>query len=376
MKFSLANKLVISILSIFVVVIVVVTFYNYKNTSQNTIQLFRSLQEGALKASFTTINITMDIEAQQHLSMLRERLNELDKISDESRKVQEKRSLLSETANLIKYPAVVVVYEKDGKTLIEYDGEQYTGRDTYENLDRDLRAQAWYQDTKKKYLATKNPKGMVTPTYASTVGKNKGQLISTVTAPLFDEKGEFLGVVGADVVTGDFQKRFVNFERPELPSMDIYITDSEGRIFSHKNPNVISKGGELTATEKAINQALKEGSSSGTIDYFDISGNDRFAFYKKFDFGWTIVTAVTQDDYTSALNEHFTYTVAMAIVLIVLSAAILYLFIRKLISPIERIKSALGLFFNFLNHEASNPPKAIDVKSHDEFGAMAEVINE
>ncbi|RDU51819.1 methyl-accepting chemotaxis protein, partial [Helicobacter sp. MIT 00-7814] len=376
MKFSLANKLVVSILSIFVVVIVIVTIYNYKNTSQNTIELFRSLQEGALKASYTTINITMDIEAQQHLSMLRERLNELDKISDESRRVQEKRSLLSETANLIKYPAVVLVYEKDGKALIEYDEEQYTGRDTYEKLDIDLRTRPWYQETKKKYLSTKNPKGIVTPTYPSATGKNQGQILSTVTAPLFDEKGEFLGVIGADIFVGDFQNRFANFERPELPSMDIYITDSEGRIFSHKNPDNISKGGELTPTEKAINQALQKGSSSGTIDYFDALGNDRFAFYKKFDFGWTIVAAATQNDYTSALNEHFIYAVAMAIVLIILSAIILYLFIRKLISPIERIQTALSSFFSFLNHESKHPPKPIDVKSHDEFGAMAAAINE
>ena len=60
MKFSLVNKLLICVLSIFVVVIIVVTAYNYKKTSNDTINLFKSIQQGALSASYTTINIMMN----------------------------------------------------------------------------------------------------------------------------------------------------------------------------------------------------------------------------------------------------------------------------------------------------------------------------
>ena len=46
MKFSLANKLLVWVLSIFIVVIAVVTVYNYKKTSQNTISFLGAFSKG------------------------------------------------------------------------------------------------------------------------------------------------------------------------------------------------------------------------------------------------------------------------------------------------------------------------------------------
>ena len=123
MRFSLANKLLISVLSIFIVVIATVTIYNYKKTSENTIDLFQSIQQGALSASYTTINITMNIEAQQHLDFLRKQILALETISDQADRIAKQRTVLAETAELIKYPAAYVIFEKNGKALVEYNEE-------------------------------------------------------------------------------------------------------------------------------------------------------------------------------------------------------------------------------------------------------------
>lgn len=224
MKFSLVNKLLICVLSIFVVVIIVVTAYNYKKTSNDTINLFKSIQQGALSASYTTINITMNIEAQQHLDFLRKEILALESIPNQAEKIIAQRKALAETADLIKYAAVYVVFEDSGKTLVEYDQDpKIAYKQSYEvaPADFDYRKRPYYVETKKKYLATKQLKGIVTPTYKSQNGKDKGKLLSTATAPLVGENGEFLGVICVDIFVEDFQKRFVNFERPELPSMVI-----------------------------------------------------------------------------------------------------------------------------------------------------------
>ena len=229
MKFSLANKLLISVLSIFIIVIAAVTIYNYKKTSENTVELFRSIQQGALSASYTTINITMNIEAQQHLDFLRKQLLALESLPNQGERIAQQRAVLAETAELIKYAATYVVFEKDGKALVEYNEEPKAAfKDSYEVTESgfDYRTRPYYTETKKKYLETKQLQGIVTPTYISQNGKDKGKMLSTATAPLVDKNGEFLGVICLDIFVGDFQNRFVNFERPELPSMAIFIYET------------------------------------------------------------------------------------------------------------------------------------------------------
>ena len=70
MKKSLSTKLVSIILLIFIILISTVSFFNYKNASQDASDVYKGLQQLALSSSFTTINITMNIEAQQHLQAI------------------------------------------------------------------------------------------------------------------------------------------------------------------------------------------------------------------------------------------------------------------------------------------------------------------
>lgn len=77
----------------------------------------------------------------------------------------------------------------------------------------------------------------------------------TATYPLIKD-GEFIGVIGMDLFVGDFQKRFENFEREELPNLDVYITDASGKIFSHKDQKIIEST-TRTEAEIALQTALK-----------------------------------------------------------------------------------------------------------------------
>ena len=377
MKFSLANKLLVWVLSIFIVVIAVVTVYNYKKTSQNTIELFRSIQQGALSASYTTINITMNIEAQQHLDFLRKQLLVLESLPNQAQRVAQQRAVLAETAELIKYAATYVVFEDSGRALVEYSGEPKSAfRGEYEATESgfDYRTRPYYTETKKKYLETKQLQGVVTPTYVSQSGKDKGKMLSTATAPLVGKNGEFLGVVCLDIFVDDFQKRFVNFERPELPNMSIFITDAHGRIFSHKNPASINHDKPLTAPEQAISEAVKK-APEGYVEYISTRGEKRLTYYKQFPFGWTIVVAATQSDFTDAVNSNLINSLWIAFVLGVIGLVVLYLIIKKLIGPANVIQKLLNEFFRFINHEVSTPPALRHKFAPDEFGAMAGAIS-
>ena len=364
-KKSLATRLCIYIVGIFAVIMVISAFFNYNRNSSTVTTLYQSLQKNALGAAYTTINLTMNVEANQHLQAVRDKILSFDKFD-----VVSQRNVLATVERLTKYPSMFIVYEDGNVILQDFDAKNPnpTLSANWDNGSDDWRLRQWYKDTK----ATK--KGVTTAVYESKSGLYAGKRLSTITYPLI-KNGEFVGVVGMDIFVDSFQERFRNFERPELPSMDIYITDSTGRIFSHKNPEIVAHQ-EPYPQEIALSKLL-ETSSEGEFHYNDLQGQERMGFYKQFPFGWTIVSAASMEDYTKATNEHFIFNVLLTAVLIVVGAFILYIIIKsQIIGRIKAISNQLFSFFDYINHKVNTPPKLLPPKANDEFGQMAAAINE
>ncbi|MCR2103074.1 hypothetical protein CUPS4256_07435 [Campylobacter upsaliensis] len=99
---TLGGKILACVVAIFVVVIGVIVTYNYISSSSQISTLFRSIQKGILDASYTTINITMNVEAKQHLNAVAEQIIALDKND-----VVAQRRVLMTTEELIKYPSML-----------------------------------------------------------------------------------------------------------------------------------------------------------------------------------------------------------------------------------------------------------------------------
>lgn len=76
--------------------------YNYISSSSQISTLFRSIQKGILDASYTMIDITMNVEAKQHLNAVAEQIVALDKND-----VVAQRRVLMTTEELIKYPSML-----------------------------------------------------------------------------------------------------------------------------------------------------------------------------------------------------------------------------------------------------------------------------
>lgn len=364
-KTSLATKLCIYIVGIFVAIMFASAVFNYNRTSSTVTELYQSLQQNALAASYTTINITMNIEANQHLQAVRDKILAFDKND-----VVAQRNVLATVERLIKYPSMFIVYEDGSVILQDFDPKDPNPElsPNWDNGRDDWRQRQWYKDTKA------SKKSIVTSVYESKTGLYAGKQLATVTFPLV-KNGVFVGVVGLDTFVDNFQERFSNFERAELPSMDIYMTDTEGRIFSHKNPEIVAHA-EPYPQEIALKELLKH-STEGEFHYDDLSGQERMGFYKQFPFGWTIVSAASMQDYTSATRSHFIYNMLITLVFIVVGAFVLYLIIKsQIIARIQAISSQLFGFFDFINHKTNTPPKLLPPKADDEFGQMAKAINE
>ncbi|AGZ82439.1 chemotaxis protein [Campylobacter fetus subsp. testudinum] len=83
----------------------------------------------------------------------------------------------------------------------------------------------------------------------------------------------------------------------------------------------------------------------------------------------------TSDSFANDVNVLTVGFTVFIIAIIILSSLILLLSKSYLLKAIRSIESGLKDFFDFLNHKNDNP-KAINLKSNDEFGVMAKLINE
>ena len=362
---SLSSKFIVYIVSIFVVIVGASGFLNYKNTSSEVTKIYNSIQKGALSAGFTTINITMNTEGQQHLKAINDRIANFN-----PNDVAAYRNVFATVERVVKYPSIYILFENGKLIMQDFDPDNPNPAlsPNYDYEDQDFRSRPWYQDTKNSL------KPLVTPTYETAEGIYKGKKVSTITYPILKD-GKFIAVLGIDIITDDFQKRFANFEREELPSMDIFMTDNSGRIFSHKDPKVVAETKPFPV-ENELKERLKI-APEGQFNYVDRNGQERIGFYKQFPFGWTMVASALVSDYTNATNKNFIYNVIISLVLIAVGAFLLFfVFKSQVITRIHNISNQLFAFFDYLNHKTKIPPKPLQPKANDELGQMMLAINE
>ncbi|WP_418186675.1 methyl-accepting chemotaxis protein [Aliarcobacter lanthieri] len=143
---------------------------------------------------------------------------------------------------------------------------------------------------------------------------------------------------------------------------------------------------------KELIEVAKKG--GGTVNYDFPKSNDDPKQYDKLgyaeglqEWGWMIGTgiyidniekniAIMQDSANQKISSIiFGILIISIIVSIILIAVISYLISKNIISPLEKFESGLLGFFKYLNKETKNV-ETIDIKSEDEIGSMAKVVNE
>ena len=361
---TLGAKIIAIVMLIFTMVIGIISGISYVDSRNEVVTLYRSIQEGILNSSFTTINITMNIEAKQHIDAIISDILHLDKTQ-----VTRIRRVLYVAEDLIKYPTIRVVYEDNGDAIIQnYSNDPAVVTDpnyftsNFDTQEGDLRTSDWYT------LAKTTQNFGVTLT---RINRN-GDRVATIVAPIIKD-GKFIGALGLDVVTDGFQDRFKTFKRPELPNLDVYIVGLGGNIISHPNKDIVNDSKPLEQ-EQILAEKLKQ-APQGEFQYHDIHGNERIGFYKQFDFGWTIVSATELNDYYEALDMAMYKSIVIFIVSFIVVAIIIFFVVKRITDRIQMIKNSLIRLFDFLNFKSEKAPSLLNIKGQDEIAQMGVAIN-
>ncbi|MDE6979723.1 MAG: methyl-accepting chemotaxis protein [Helicobacter sp.] len=362
LKVRFGVKLLSIVLATLIGIVTIISIYSYHKSANEIKSAYLGLQQLALAASFNTITITVDIEALHHLEYL---AAALQRIGNGDRNPNKQREILADVSALIKYPCAYVVWETGNYVSVDYEETTKPLMEGWNDFGADLRTRPYYLETKN----TRKP--YLTPLYMSQSSGTKGRALVTLTYPMIDKNNNYLGLVAFDMFVDEFQSRFNRFKRPELPSLSVFILDASGHFVSHENETLMGK--QELEISKLLADNIKQ-APEGMIHYV-FGGFSKIGFYKQMPSGWIIVSTANESDYINAIDKIFFETIIMAVVMIVIAMIVLYVFIRFLISPMDKIKNLLLKFFAYLNHETQTPPKQLHLKFQDEFAIMAEAIN-
>ncbi|ETD23985.1 methyl-accepting chemotaxis protein [Helicobacter macacae] len=359
---SVASKIIGISIGIFVIVLGISTFVNYKQTSAETIEVYEGLQKLALNSAFLTVDITMNASATNQLNGLAKRISLVDR---EDYLLQ--RRVLLNLARVVASPLVFVVYENDGKLI------SVTAKTTESELKNgddgnsfDFRQREWYQ------LAKSTKKFIVSDPYISKASGYENIVVATTAMPIF-KNDKFIGVIGANVIPSTFQERFDRMHLRELPSLEVLLVDSKGSVFVHKDLTKENQAefNELGAQILAQSKANPQGRFETTF-----GGNKKVVFYHQMPSGWVIATEANESDFTEVIHQSFLTSMGLAILLLVLGGVALLACIHYLFKPLSIMQNGLNAFFAYLNHKTNTPPNPIPLKGNDEFSTISKAINE
>jgi methyl-accepting chemotaxis protein len=236
-----------------------------------------------------------------------------------------------------------------------------------------LPGQVWIDEpikTKKEYI---------TEPYKFEVD-GKDVLNTTISLPLFKDK-KIVGVIGIDISIDEIVQRVSNLK--VLNSGQGMILSSKGTIIAHPNKEFHSKNlSEIDKSEisKKILDAIESKKEFSFFEKSSINLNNSLNILVPFkiadsDTNWAFILSVPKKEYLATAYETRLFSIIASIIGLILIGFVIFYTTTILNKKLNIIQNGLNNFFDFLNKKTPNI-QDIKIKQNDEFGQMAQNINE
>ncbi|EKR7967628.1 Cache 3/Cache 2 fusion domain-containing protein, partial [Campylobacter fetus] len=346
---SIASKISIGVSLLFAIALISFTYINYIDSRDNSIKLLSLERQKAVAGSENILDIELEFDA-----------NKAEQISKQISKPnltrEEVQNILKTTNKITEFSSIHMVYESDG-TIYKSDGTIKEANSIY-----DARKYPWYQEALKKN------KLIITDPYQNL----DNNTYITLAAPIHVEN-KFIGVLGINLEAENLSKKIIKLG--ETKGGYIMILDSEGKIIMHQEKNQIGKSPNSTLS-LVNNFQNKNIDKYGMISYTRSNGNQNIADCMNSKHSdWIICASMDKNIFEEGINNILKKQLWLSALYIIISSFIVLILAKRYLKPINNIVFGLKNFFDFLNYKNDNP-KDISLKSNDEFGVMATMIND
>lgn len=205
-----------------------------------------------------------------------------------------------------------------------------------------------------------------------------------INQPLLDKNGKAYGVLGVFIDLSNITTMLQD------PANSIYKGDFKGVYATDSTIAAHGRKEFLGLYLREVNQSptmndLKhaiENQIEGLFSYINSLGEMSYTAVANIHIGddvaiWTLIVSAPESSvYEPVVSLRIIMIIAnIAVVVIVMIAA--FIFIQtQIVARLRAISALLFGFFKYLRHEVKSPPAFLPPKSHDEFGIMAEEINQ
>jgi len=269
---------------------------------------------------------------------------------DRDTHLEDLRQILNLSKDAGGFGSVYIGFEDDGFMT------RWSGRDTTPQKDNyDPRSRPWYKS------ALNSQKAGVTKPYIDSATK---KLTISIYAPIM-QNNKVMGVVGSDIFLDAIVSTVLDINIDDYGFG--YLVDENGKILIHKDTQMIHKLNEsfqevINISDKFAQVEKEEKQKLLAIAQIDSTK-------------WYLTVEIDKEKAFAPIYDGLTFIALFALFFLLFTIVSLYLFLNKVLSPLNDFQSGLLSFFAYLNRETSQV-NTLNTSTNDEFGDMAKTVNE
>ena len=357
---KVANKIALIIVVLLVVSLAVFSTVSYTNTKENIYDLAKESKTSASKVLQFYMNAFFEDKVAT-VENFAKYLESHPEILDD-REALKKELMTGSRAT--EFSEFYFAYAEDGaayNAVLDGDERKFMIFDQKKNYD--ARTRNWYKDAVAK-------EGVI---FSAPYTSSAGGLNLTIAKKVV-VGGKVVGVFGGDMGIDKLDAELDKIK--PTPSSAIALFDLEHRKIVHFRIKelVLSDSSEaMKILDDYSNEYKKNGDKTFT---YNLRGTERLLACESYDkANWLVCSANSISDYDNSLNSTLVSQFISSIIFIIVVIALLIFVVGRYLKPLSNISESLTSFFKFLNYEIKEPV-ITEVKTKDEFGVMAELINE
>ena len=227
---------------------------------------------------------------------------------------------------------------------------------TPQTTEYDSRKRGWY-----KQALNDNKAGITSP----YVDFDTKKLVVSIFAPV--KKGSrTIGVVSSDIFIDTIVDTILKVKLEGGEGV-AYLIDSKEQIIIHKDQKLFNKKDNLFAQIKS--------SKKYSVGEAKKTGVEKIISYSTIDTtNWKLVLVLDKASYFEDINNAVIKEIILYIVLLLIILTIIFYALLKILAPLKLLETGLYSFFKYLKGEQDDITN-LNIKTNDEFGNMASVID-
>ena len=357
---KVANKIALIIVVLLVVSLAVFSTVSYTNTKENIYDLAKESKASASKVLQFYMNAFFEDKVAT-VENFAKYLESHPEILDDREALKKELMTGSRATDFSEF---YFAYAEDGaayNAVLDGDERKFMVFDQKKNYD--ARTRNWYKDAVAK-------EGII---FSAPYTSSAGGLNLTIAKKVV-VGGKVVGVFGGDIGIDKLDAELDKIK--PTPSSAIALFDLEHKKiihFVHKDLVLSDASEAMKIIDDYSNEYKKNGDKTFT---YNLRGAERLLACELYDqANWLVCSANSISDYDNSLNSTLVSQFVSSIIFIIVVIALLIFVVGRYLKPLSNISESLTSFFKFLNYEIKEPV-ITEVKTKDEFGVMAELINE